>query len=156
MGGQKPRKHASQGVHGRAAEVETTAADLVGPKVAAVGQTTRRKGCGLPDGTNKHNAGKLRCTRPSSEYPLVSVSALLRLAEWQLAQQALAQGGEPCQHRKRGGRGSFEPAGAHQDWPETTVGNAARGIAAADSNHAQSHRDAASATTFQAREGGDA
>ena len=120
------------------------------------GQTTRWKGCGLPAGTNKHNAGKLRCTRPSSEYPLVSVSALLRLAEWQLAQQALAQGGEPCQHSKRGGRGSSEPAGAHQDWPDATVGNAARGIAAADSNHAQSHRDAASATTFQAREGGDA
>ena len=71
----------------------------------------RPKGSGLCRNcrNHTHNTNQVNRRRPSSEYPLVSVSALLQLSDWLLAHRITNQGGNPCDNRKKRTKSAVEP-----------------------------------------------
>ena len=104
----------------------------------------RRGKCNAPE-ANRH--------RPISPFPLVSVSAFLKLADWYQAYTFAIQGGEPCAGAKKdpfcGETGSESAAGA-----EPTLGSSSRGGSPAKPAGAQSIGCSAASPTSKQRGGG--
>src|SRR5438128_12393848 len=103
---------------------------------------------------NKRNARKVNGYRPAADFPVVSVSAFLKLADWYRAYLIAMQGGDPCPTAKKepfSGTTGCESA----DKPAAAVGSSSRAGSPASAADAQSHRGPADPAASQQR-GGDA
>jgi hypothetical protein len=103
----------------------------------------------------KQTATEGNRARPSADYPVVSLAALLKLAEWYRAFRSPGQGeGYSCTDRKKGAADDAAPD-APGTPPEPTLGGAGGRGSPADADDPQSDRGPATATS-SGRQGGDA
>ena len=90
---------------------------------------------------------------PTLAFPVVSVSALSKLAEWHSAFVSTSQGGQSCSERKRGADGSTIDPDCGLVLEPTVEVSVGRG-STADADEPQPARVQAASATFESQGGG--
>src|SRR5690348_9045446 len=130
--------------------------EVVGPPVLTWSEGQHRRCSGLCDccKRSKRDARKVNRYRSGGEFPVVSVSAFLKLADWYRAYRSVTQGGEPCPTDERPFSGPSRTGTASADKPAAALGsNSSRGSSASVAN-AQPHRSSTGSVASTQRGGG--